>query len=161
MTDIRFRCPKCAGHLVVEQRAARRRILCPHCDRHILVPYESNMPLPAAVPPVLQVSREDPHPAPTSKAFQGAPGAYRVWVKCPGCGFKKMHIRCPACGSEDKFWIQSGWALCFCGVRSQSVRCSQCHARVAWQHFRALMEPIHSHEGLAETEPVAGESSDS
>jgi DNA-directed RNA polymerase subunit RPC12/RpoP len=38
MTDTKFSCPKCSGHIAIDVQAAGATVACPHCSASILVP---------------------------------------------------------------------------------------------------------------------------
>lgn len=41
MADIEFDCPKCNGHLAVDEKGAGLQVKCPDCGDHIVIPTES------------------------------------------------------------------------------------------------------------------------
>jgi hypothetical protein len=46
MADISFECPKCTGHLVVDEEAAGRKVKCPDCGEPLVIPEKQSVPVP-------------------------------------------------------------------------------------------------------------------
>ena len=162
MPDIAFSCPHCRQHLVVDAKGAGHQIACPRCDRQVVVPatfLKRPAPPPRQAHKSLQVSPKCIDSAPSTNAVQGAPGAYKVWVTCPGCGCKNMHIKCFHCGSEDKFWRRHNGAVCYCGAITSLVWCPTCQTKIDRQFFRAFIDPVHATGETLATNAVVGEGS--
>lgn len=81
MADIRFDCPHCQNHLVVEPEGAGLEVPCPHCGESIVIPEAA--PPPAVEPPTVETisppaASEEHHalptPAPTMEPPTVKPG---------------------------------------------------------------------------------------
>jgi len=49
MGDIKFSCPKCRGHLIIDERGAGMQAPCSHCGAIIVVPKSTEFPAASPV----------------------------------------------------------------------------------------------------------------
>ena len=92
--ELKFECPRCGQHLVVEERGAGLTVNCPTCKQEIDIPSRAQPPPQPLPPPVPSVSTLRQ----TQKSAKGR------LIMCEDCGhaISSKATSCPACGAPIK-----------------------------------------------------------
>ncbi len=113
MSDIRFNCPDCEGHLVVDSAGAGRQMSCPHCGKHLVIP-EPVHPPPLATPTQVVVP-----PAPAGGDHGGlsikkATGEGEMGFEDDKPHGSDVNVTEPITKKKDQWFTENGRRYHFC-----------------------------------------------
>jgi len=118
--DIRFACPHCAQHIVVDESGAGLQIECPDCHSQLAVPAQANAPARKLPLLVVEKPAEAPAPEPTGPP----PPVLRLGKRGKGAKYRCTNPGCRSVWYESQLRTQQV-------VGKTSVVCPKCRMNVA------------------------------